>query len=63
MFEYKFERIELSTWSSSPKKEYQELTHQHAKKGWRLVQIFAPSTRGSGSSSYFEIIFEREVTD
>jgi hypothetical protein len=33
----------------------------HAAKGWRLVQIFAPGTGVYGSAKYFEVIFEREV--
>ncbi|MFS0673575.1 DUF4177 domain-containing protein [Ornithinibacillus sp. 179-J 7C1 HS] len=63
MYEYKFERISLtfpSMSDSKPSENYQDIIHQHAKEGWKLVQIFAPSTRSSGTSGYFEIIFERE---
>lgn len=61
MFEYKFVKVELSTWGSKPKEDYQEIIHKHALDGWRLVQIFAPATSGYGSASYFEIIFERPI--
>jgi hypothetical protein len=33
----------------------------YARKGWRLVQIFAPPTGGAGRSEYFELILERAV--
>ena len=59
MFEYKFEKVEIGKWSGKPKAEYQEIIEQHAKDGWRLVQIFAPGTAAYGSAAYYEIIFER----
>lgn len=62
MHEYKFVKIELTTWSSKPKVEYHEIIHQNALEGWRLVQIFDPSTKGYGSSAYFELIFERPLS-
>ena len=62
MFEYKFIKIELSTWGSKPKEDYRETIQQHAAEGWRLVQIFDPSTKGYGSSAYFELIFEKPLT-
>ncbi|WP_438822749.1 DUF4177 domain-containing protein [Oceanobacillus alkalisoli] len=39
------------------------IIHQHAKEGWRLVQIFSPSvdSHKGVSSTYFELIFEREI--
>jgi hypothetical protein len=60
MYEYKFERTSLNNPSfadSKPLDDYQNIIHQHAKEGWRLVQIFAPSTRDSGTSGYFGLIF------
>ena len=61
MYEYKFVKIELTTWASKPKEDYQHIIQNHAKDGWRLVQIFAPATKGYGSAAYFEIILERPV--
>lgn len=59
MYEYKFIKVELSNWTSKPQDDYQDIIIDHAKQGWRFVQIFAPSTRGYGSAAYFELIFER----
>ena len=61
MYEYKFVKIGLTTWASKPKEDYQYIIQSHAKDGWRLVQIFAPATKGYGSAAYFEIILERPV--
>ncbi|ENQ3079242.1 MULTISPECIES: DUF4177 domain-containing protein [Bacillus] len=64
MYEYKFVKIELKSglMASKPKEDYQTIITEHAKEGWRFVQIFAPSTVGYGSSAYFELIFERKQT-
>lgn len=62
MYEYKFKKVYLKTqmgWEV-PLDEYQDIIHQHAADGWRFVQIFAPSLKNTGQSSYLEIIFERE---
>ena len=34
--------------------------HEHARDGWRLVQIFAPGVAAFGAARYYELIFERE---
>jgi hypothetical protein len=34
--------------------------HQHARDGWRLVQVFAPGVAAFGAAKYYELIFERE---
>jgi len=43
--------------------DYHEIIRDHAKQGWRLVQIFAPtvSIMDGGTSEYFELIFEKET--
>lgn len=61
MYEYKFVKVDLSNWNSKPKEDYQDIIVTHAKDGWKFVQIFAPATKGYGSASYFEIIFERSL--
>jgi uncharacterized protein DUF4177 len=38
---------------------YQGVVHEHARQGWRLVQIFAPGTAAFGAARYYELIFER----
>ncbi|MFS0560726.1 DUF4177 domain-containing protein [Terribacillus sp. 179-K 1B1 HS] len=61
MFEYKFVKVELGTWNSKPKEDYQDIINKHAASGWRFIQIFAPSTKGYGSAAYFELIFEKNL--
>ncbi|MBC8061415.1 MAG: DUF4177 domain-containing protein [Clostridiaceae bacterium] len=61
MYEYKYVNIMMTkTFRPKPEKDYHEVVAQHAKEGWRLVQIFAPSLGYSGLATYFELIFERE---
>jgi hypothetical protein len=64
MFEYKFVRIELASYrlQKKPAEDYQKIINQHAKEGWRLVQVFvAPSENAIGYPSYYEIIFEKNI--
>ena len=62
-YEYKF--IRLGEGLLSVKKEaqlnYQKEIEEHARDGWRLVQIFAPPIggAGSGTAKFYEIILER----
>jgi hypothetical protein len=60
-YEYKFVRVELKSGvrTDTPKEDYQKIVHDHAQEGWRLFQIFAPPTSGTGWASYIELIFER----
>lgn len=62
MHEYKFVKIDLKSGlrGRKPLQDYHEVIHEHASKGWRLVQIFAPPTIGYGAAEYFELIFERK---
>jgi hypothetical protein len=61
MCEYKFVRVRLyrSFFERKPAEDYQEIVHDHARQGWRLVQIFAPGVWGYGKPRYFELIFEQ----
>ncbi|MED3625082.1 DUF4177 domain-containing protein [Neobacillus thermocopriae] len=61
MYEYKFVKIELKKLSGKPKEDYQEVIKNHAKEGWRFIQIFSPDfiTSGVAVGSNFELIFER----
>lgn len=67
MYEYKFERIEAAqfTWSGFQVDEatYQRVIREHARAGWRFVQIFAPPLTGQGRAKYYELIFERALPD
>ena len=61
-YEYKFIRLGKGLfWAKSrAEKEYKDIIDEHTNKGWRLVQIFAPSTGFYGMSRYYEIILEKE---
>ena len=63
MYEYKFVKISLSSGFlvKKPKDDYQEIIREHAKHGWRLVQIFAPAISGYGIAKFYELIFERPI--
>lgn len=63
-YEYKFIRLGEKWWggtaSAEAQEDYQQVIHQHAQEGWRLVQVFTPALTSAGTAKYFEIIFERE---
>ena len=60
-YEYKFVRLGEGVLSvkGEGKKAYQDVIHRHAREGWRLVQIFAPSVGIYGAAKYYEIVLER----
>ena len=68
-YEYKFVRLgeyRGSAWfgvSDKARGAYEEVVHEHARDGWRLVQIFAPGVAAFGAAKYYELIFERERTE
>jgi uncharacterized protein DUF4177 len=43
------------------RQSYEAVVHEHARDGWRLVQIFAPGTAAFGAARYYELSFEREA--
>src|SRR5688500_16704144 len=45
-YEYKFVRLGEGMWGakSEANQSYQNQIHEHARDGWRLVQVFAPGT-------------------
>jgi hypothetical protein len=61
-YEYKFVRLGEG-WVGVRKvarDTYQEVVEQHARDGWRLVQIFAPGIGPYGAAKFYELILERE---
>lgn len=63
-FEYEFVRLGEG-WLGVQRKahhEYQRVVHDYARRGWRLVQIFAPGTGVYGHAKYYELVFERPVS-
>jgi Domain of unknown function (DUF4177) len=67
VFEYKFVRVGEGRASAlfGPQEKardtYEAVVHEHARDGWRLVQIFAPGVAAFGAAKYYELIFEREL--
>ena len=62
-YEYKFVRLGEG-WLGAKREArdgYQALIHEHARDGWRLVQVFAPSMGAYGASRFYELILEREI--
>ena len=68
-YEYKFVRLGEGRVSAAfgpqeqARRNYEEVVHQYARDGWRLVQIFAPGVAAFGAAKYYELIFEREAFD
>jgi hypothetical protein len=66
-YEYKFVRLgeyrasALFGVEGKARKTYEEEVQEHARDGWRLVQIFAPGVAAFGAARYYELIFERNV--
>lgn len=66
-YEYKFVRIGEYAGSAlfgvrdRDRNVYEGIVHEHARGGWRLVQIFAPGVAAFGAARYYELIFERET--
>ena len=60
-YEYKFVRMGEG-WLAArreAKQEYRRVIEEHARQGWRLVQVFAPGIGAYGAARYFELILER----
>jgi Domain of unknown function (DUF4177) len=68
-YQYKFVRLgdyRGSAWfgvSDKVRNGYEDVVDEHARDGWRLVQIFAPGVAAFGAAKYYELIFERERTE
>lgn len=66
-YEYKFVRLGESRGSAlfgvqdRARKTYEAAIEEHARDGWRLVQVFAPGVAAFGAAKYYELIFERKV--
>jgi hypothetical protein len=61
-FEYEFVRIGISRRflvDDRAKEDYRKIVEERGRRGWRLVQIFAPGTAVHGRAAYYELIFER----
>ena len=62
-YEYMFVRLGEGWFGAKREatEEYQAAIHEYANKGWRLVQVFAPSMGVDGLAKFYELILEREL--
>ena len=63
MYEYQLVSIPVGSFTSKPKKDYQEIVHNYAKQGWKLHSIFTPPFRNDGIATTMELIFERSLKE
>ena len=68
MYEYTFVEVKLNRtflFERTPRDDYHNIVKSHAKNGWRLVQVFSPtvSVVDGGTSAFYELIFERKISD
>ncbi|PFJ17729.1 hypothetical protein COD67_02855 [Bacillus cereus] len=64
MYECKFVKVELA-WGFTCLKsteDCQEIIQEHARDGWRFVQIFTPAIGNSSQPEYFELIFKKKIS-
>lgn len=61
MYEYKFVKVKLSVFKLKPEEDYQAMVNNHAKEGWRLIQVLTPPTVAYGTVGYYEFVFERQI--
>ncbi len=65
-YEYRFVRLgeyrgsALFGVGGKGRSDYENIVHEHARDGWRLVQIFAPGVAAFGPAKYYELIFDQE---
>ena len=59
MYEYKY--VEVTLGGVFAKDNYHEIIDEHAKKGWRLVQVVPTYYNSYGKPTDYEVILEREL--
>ena len=62
-YEYTFVSVKLrgGVFTRWKRDEYREIIAEHARNGWRLVQVFAPGVGVYGEGRDADLIFEREI--
>ncbi|MGG1514267.1 DUF4177 domain-containing protein [Paenibacillus oryzisoli] len=61
MYEYKYVETSLGGFFSAA--THRETIDEHARAGWRLVQVLPTNYNGHGKPTAYEIIFERPIQD
>lgn len=59
MYQYKYEKATLGNFFTVA--NYHKIIDNHAKEGWRLVQVLPVEYNGHGKPKDFEIIFEKYI--
>ena len=59
MYQYKYVNATLGGFFSVA--NHHEIIDEHAKEGWRLVQVLSIEYNGHGKPIDYEIIFERKI--
>ncbi|WP_307544425.1 MULTISPECIES: DUF4177 domain-containing protein [unclassified Paenibacillus] len=59
LYEYKYVETSLGGFFSSA--THRDTIDEHAKDGWRLVQVLPTHYNGHGKPTDYEIIFERVI--
>jgi len=53
--------VDFCGFKLEPKDDYQTMVNEHAREGWRLMQVLTPPTAGYGTIGYYEFVFERQI--
>ncbi|RKN77051.1 DUF4177 domain-containing protein [Paenibacillus ginsengarvi] len=61
MYEYKY--VDTTLGGMFTESMYRQAIDDHAKDGWRLVQVLPTRYNGHGKPTAYEIIFERKVKE
>ena len=59
MYEYKFETIKINTFTLKMDRNYEEIIHDYATKGWRLHTFALLPYSAGGQASGIQLIFEK----
>lgn len=59
MYEYKYVEANLGGFFTDA--NHHDIINEHARNGWRMVQVVPMYYNGHGKPTEYEIIFEREV--
>lgn len=67
MYDYKFVKIPIKKFCTSKKTTIKTMNDikstiaEHAKDGWRFVQVFTQIGEGIITPDHYEVIFEKEI--
>ncbi|AAU25562.1 DUF4177 domain-containing protein [Bacillus licheniformis] len=59
MYEYQTVSIAVGAFNGKLEKNYSDVIHEYAEKGWKLHSVFSVPSRAGGQVSSIELIFEK----